>query len=550
MISRSFLVKCLFLLLFILLGITNSGCKKKRDIFKYPYIASFKDQSESYALVFLSSLEGYVEPCGCTRNPLGGIARFATVFSDIKLALNDRVDLIGAGNMLFESEERNEADKCQDDEKIKLLLSTLKDFGLKYTAFGPLDNARGTSFRDEIFKSYGVSLLGSGVGKILGDIAVIGVNEPLPDIKMAQSNIQKLAKSLKEKHKVKALVAVSQMPEARTREIFFDLAHIDIVIQGQVSSMVPKTPAKLGDGPIYIEGGRQGQYLTLLLFQNLSKRKEQKLSIDNRAFEKSAREDLLNTRILALKEQLAAASPDRLSFIESRLKMAQAEFLKLKGSALPMSTVPSVAFHAIDLTKKIESNPVVKEKLLAYEKSIPTLVKKCEENIECPKAEPGAATYVGVETCKNCHVEAFNVWKNAIVSSKGLDESGKEYTRMVGHSKAWKTLEEVNKDADRSCIGCHSIGFMQKGGYCKAFDVGFRKDVQCESCHGAGSLHAQTGDKKFITRNVTEETCRGCHHVPHIPSYESFVYQEKVMKILGVGHGEKLLKELTHNKKP
>ena len=53
-------------------------------------------------------------------------------------------------------------------------------------------------------------------------------------------------------------------------------------------------------------------------------------------------------------------------------------------------------------------------------------------------------------------------------------------------------------------------------------DVGFRKEVQCESCHGPGSIHAQSGNKKAI-KNPTEETCRGCHHVPHIQSFESFI---------------------------
>jgi hypothetical protein len=85
---------------------------------------------------------------------------------------------------------------------------------------------------------------------------------------------------------------------------------------------------------------------------------------------------------------------------------------------------------------------------------------------------------------------------------------------------------------------------MKPGGYCKVKDVKPFENVQCENCHGPGSLHAQTGDKKKIQRTVPESTCRSCHHVPHIPTEASFVYKDKLKIILGPGHGESLLRKL------
>ena len=87
---------------------------------------------------------------------------------------------------------------------------------------------------------------------------------------------------------------------------------------------------------------------------------------------------------------------------------------------------------------------------------------------------------------------------------------------------------------------------MQPGGYCKSTEVDFRKDVQCESCHGPGSLHAKSGKKQDIIGKVDEQTCRNCHHVPHIKSFESFNFERDVVKVLGKGHGEKLLQQLNH----
>ena len=131
-------------------------------------------------------------------------------------------------------------------------------------------------------------------------------------------------------------------------------------------------------------------------------------------------------------------------------------------------------------------------------------------------------------------------WNQALVEMPYVDEQGEQKTRKVGHSKAWKTLVDDNKASDRSCVGCHSIGFMQPGGYCKTSEVGFRKDVQCEACHGPGSNHvaAMGGKDTLVITDVNETVCRGCHHVPHIPTTESFVFDEKLLHVLGPGHGE------------
>ena len=112
---------------------------------------------------------------------------------------------------------------------------------------------------------------------------------------------------------------------------------------------------------------------------------------------------------------------------------------------------------------------------------------------------------------------------------------GKEQVREVGHSKAWQTLVDEHKDKDRTCVKCHSIGFNEPGGYCKVSEVDFRKNVQCESCHGPGSLHVQgAGDVQALrVSEVNEAVCRRCHQVPHIESYESFRIRGKTQVHFG-----------------
>ena len=64
------------------------------------------------------------------------------------------------------------------------------------------------------------------------------------------------------------------------------------------------------------------------------------------------------------------------------------------------------------------------------------------------------------------------------------------------HAQAWQTLVDRSQQYDLSCIGCHVTGWDKPGGTNLAHTDGLR-DVQCEVCHGAGSLHvAKLGKEK------------------------------------------------------
>lgn len=537
-------------LFLVLLILTLAVCKKDHNPLSQPYMSPYKNLSDDFfSLNFISSMEGYVEPCGCTKNPLGGVARLTTVLDHIKNISKKRSLLIDTGNLLFESQKRNEVDKCQDGARIELLLHTLAQQNLAFTFSGSNDFAHGSKFSDDLLNKYHIKklapLTSHVVDKMGYKLVFIGINDPKTTI----IDIKKALDKFKKDQNIKAIVAISQLDEELTNKIFFNTKLVDIVIKAKLEAHIPNTPRRIGDdGPVLVEGSKQGQYFTVLILQNLKQRKNEILKLDQRSFLRESRQKLLETRVLALEKQLLT-SKDKKDFLSKRLAMSKKSLKEIKQEKIPPLSEPSILFHSIALTKKIKPESKIKKKLNEYTTNIPLLVKKCEQNITCPKVKKGEASYVGANACKACHTQAFDVWKNAVFQLEGVDEDGNKIIRSTGHSKAWQTLVDMGKDTDRTCIGCHSIGFMEKGGYCKAFEVDFRKDVQCESCHGPGSLHAQSGDKKFIKRQVSENTCRGCHHVPHIESYDSFNYEQKLIKVLGKGHGENLLKKLTHELK-
>ena len=53
---------------------------------------------------------------------------------------------------------------------------------------------------------------------------------------------------------------------------------------------------------------------------------------------------------------------------------------------------------------------------------------------------------MGSEACQSCHAEAYAWWKS------------------TKHGRAYATLENVHKEFNLSCVGCHVTGYNQPGG--------------------------------------------------------------------------------------
>jgi hypothetical protein len=133
-----------------------------------------------------------------------------------------------------------------------------------------------------------------------------------------------------------------------------------------------------------------------------------------------------------------------------------------------------------------------------------------------PPLEPGQAHYVGVQACLECHEDTKTFWEN--------DK----------HEKAWETLERDNKTFDLECVNCHTTGYGQPGGSI----LGALKnltDVQCEQCHGPGSLHAEDGDPDLIKLKVVQKVCVQCHNEKHSTRFNYKTYKARLMV---PGHGK------------
>jgi hypothetical protein len=129
--------------------------------------------------------------------------------------------------------------------------------------------------------------------------------------------------------------------------------------------------------------------------------------------------------------------------------------------------------------------------------------------------------YVGAKKCKSCHK------KDLIGNQYGAWEEAK-------HSKAFETLKgekalEVAKEKGLAgppheageCLKCHMTAYGEDASKFAKKPLAAKDGVQCESCHGPGSLYKKkktmADHEKSLAAGMwepgkDEKICAGCHN--------------------------------------
>jgi hypothetical protein len=120
----------------------------------------------------------------------------------------------------------------------------------------------------------------------------------------------------------------------------------------------------------------------------------------------------------------------------------------------------------------------------------------------------GQDHFLGDLRCARCHFDIYQDWRN------------------TQHAHAWQTLVELNRDADPECVSCHVTGMDLPGGYKGVGAIQDMRNVQCEACHGMGTMHDMTGATDPEAGNAT---CIRCHSGENSPEFEFDRYWPKIM---------------------
>jgi hypothetical protein len=117
--------------------------------------------------------------------------------------------------------------------------------------------------------------------------------------------------------------------------------------------------------------------------------------------------------------------------------------------------------------------------------------------------------YIGVKKCKMCH--------------KG-EKKGMIYEtwEAQNHARATDAVIAEGEAENPLCLKCHSTGYGAGGYDPAAEDKDLFAGVQCEVCHGPGSLYKKMSVMKDQEASIAagliipnEETCLQCHNNSH-----------------------------------
>jgi len=172
-----------------------------------------------------------------------------------------------------------------------------------------------------------------------------------------------------------------------------------------------------------------------------------------------------------------------------------------------------VESRLIHLDRDVADDPDMVEEVKKYREEEGLMRKKIQLNKNLTRdAATGRIVdrYLGIEMCRRCHADIMP----RFVSSK--------------HFRAFETLRQRDASTKAECVACHTTGYGRPGGYDPETEqkgAPYLQGVQCEACHGPGTLHARDGSYVKSAR----ESCRVCHTAKWSPDFEFESYWKRAI---------------------
>lgn len=200
---------------------------------------------------------------------------------------------------------------------------------------------------------------------------------------------------------------------------------------------------------------------------------------------------------------------------------------------------PEIKYERVQLDHRYTDSDQMKTIFKAYQDELKVLWETNSlEDIQ-PREHPSGYTFVGSESCQECHTEEYDIWLD------GVDGDGGP------HAEATASLEQnpnddrvwVQRHFDPECISCHATGWNAQNFYpYKSGLLDIKKQTHlhangCENCHGPGSAHVAM-EKNAARGNVNQElrkklanemvltladaranACKECHDLDNSPDF-------------------------------
>jgi hypothetical protein len=500
-----------------------------------PSKAQSRKADERRAVVFYTAeTRGTLEPCGCTSDPLGDFARVTALVRKEAGGKKNAV-LVDAGGLLFPAGDmppyRQEAARLKArflaDQMAKLPSAGFalgaSDLALGPGAVAPKRLAANLPDAPFVEPSRLVEVGGIKIG-VVGIVdaetaakAGLAMRDPA---EAARAEVSRLRGAGAE---IVILLAPVERPMART---LARNAGADFAIAGKYVGAGMARAESVGAAFLLApadELQRVGKLEIVLRGRAPRPATEALLDAGGSAQTRDRRAEL-DAKIAQLERDIARWRADRTSdaaYVDGKARECdelREERRKLgDGVWQPPATGSYFTSTLIPIRRSLPRDGTLSSDMRKLDRAVGAAnLRTAEPPVP---AEPGRASYVGDRACVSCHKPAARFWKKTV------------------HAQAWKTLVDVGKEAHDDCVSCHVTGFGEVGGSSLGHTRGLQ-DVQCEVCHGPGSIHVEKKGKEtpFAGRLQTPESvCVHCHNEKHS---DTFQYQAYLRDVLGPGHGE------------
>ncbi|MBI3071145.1 MAG: cytochrome c family protein [Deltaproteobacteria bacterium] len=213
----------------------------------------------------------------------------------------------------------------------------------------------------------------------------------------------------------------------------------------------------------------------------------------------------------------AVALQEKLVEFEGRLRALEAERRVAALARKPPPDAHGFTYELVPLERTGPRNDAMAAKLAAYNRRVGEINVAHFASVKLPEPKRGQAVVVNGATCAGCHPDEHAQWLT------------------TAHARAWKTLTTLGKEHDGDCVSCHVTAYMAPLGSKIGATTGLT-NVQCEACHGTGSLHAANPKAAGrIACKVTKEKCAPCHTPEHSDRFNFELYTKQT---LSGAHGD------------
>ena len=527
----------------LLAALFAAACCSKSEV-KGGRAASTPPPAPSFSLFALAEMRGQIGPCGCTSDPLGDLSRTAQLIEAARAA--GPVLVVDAGSVLYSKSPIPAHLDAQEELKADLLAKTYEEtLGVAAVGLGPADLAKGPEkirFPRQVVNLGSdvqipteapkiVEIGGTKVGLfgVIADGAVPGISLS-PAVPAAQAAVADLRKQ-----GAQLVVGLVQAPNKRDAvKLVREVGGIDLAVAGLGAAApeperVEVEATQVGDSWLVIPANR-GQVVSRV---DVTWRGQGPLVDAVGPGAAAAKLETLESRLSAIDADLAAFAKDASAepaFVAQKQR-ERAELVQERDRlrANPLAVPERGSYFTLDqirIHKALACSATVQEGVTAYHRAAGDANVAASAGKPVPPPAKGQPSYVGSEVCSDCHDDAVTFWNK---------------TR---HAQAWETLEQRGQQFDFDCIGCHVTGWDRPGGSNLAFNEPLR-DVQCETCHGPGSIHVAKGGEdmpKTVMRKPPDDLCATqCHTKEHSDTFDLVPY---LRDVVGPGHGEELRKQL------